>query len=232
MYHKCQKTYTSFLGLILLCIILITSWACDSLLPEKFSEKEFDAEAIDQQACFWFTDTTVIPNTIRTRVLSTVVDTAWTDLSWADSSDNKIIFAYYDHVIDSLQKQILIRDTLISIKYPANQKVSYALLDIASGETRDIYIYTSMEYTEDNINDYITVQLVNRDTSVVNASTDLAYETVSCCTDTLLIAEQVRIVPIIRARFKLHLAEDVYVVRFIVSRTEAIESFKITVLSI
>jgi hypothetical protein len=225
MYYKCRKKYDVLLGLGVLSLILLLVISCDSILPEKFTEKEYDASATDDRACFWFADSFSL--TITTTILHSLMDT-----NWVDSSENEIIFWNYDYLIDTLQTKTLRRDTLITINNPndADQKVSYAVLGVAEGESRDVSLYTSLEYTESNINDYIKVEVVKRDTTLLNASTEMAGETTSCCTDTLLIAERIRIVPVIRARYQFHLDEDVYLVRFIVSRPEIVGTFKITVL--
>ena len=212
---------------LLLGMAVFILTGCDSILPDKFNEQEYTAEAIDQRACFWFADT--LRDTIQTRILNTLGDT---DTSWAHLSDNQIIFENFDRLIDSLQQQNLVQDTLLMIEYPANQKISYAVLSIEAGETsKDMYVYTSLEYVEENINEYVTVQLVKSDTNLVPASTNMGFESVSCCSDTLLIADQPEIVPIIRSRFLFHLDESsVYLVRFIVSRPEVVGPFKITLL--
>jgi hypothetical protein len=228
MYFKCRKKYTMVLKSLLLGAVVFMIAGCDSLLPDKFNEQEYTASAIDQRACFWLADT--LPRTIQTKILNTLNTPG--DTSWASLTDNQIIFANFDYLIDTLQQQNLVQDTLIRIQYPANEKVSYAVLSVEAGETsKDLYLYTSLEYVEGNINEYITVQLVKSDTTLISSSTNMEYETVSCCSDTLLIANQPEIVPIIRSRFLFQLDESsVYLVRFIVSRPEVVGPFKITLL--
>jgi hypothetical protein len=227
MYYKRKNRYLSAWILVMLGSILLATIGCDSILPEKLQEKEYDTPAIEQRACYWLSLSDSLQDSLGCQVKSRTLKSclAGADTVWKDSSDNKIIHATFDQLIDSLKT--LASDTLLLISYPADQDTVYAELNVNSGQANSMYIYTSFEYYYDgrsatsNINEYVSVKLLQQDTSLVNSSIDLQGETLSGCSEE--VAD--RIIPIIRARYKVQLAEGVYLVRFILSNPQNIASF-------
>lgn len=236
MYYKCQST-SALLKLFLISTLLVGAVGCDSLLPSEFKEKQYTAPDIDTRACNRLsrnlidsTGQVIDPAAcylVNSRALASLVDST----TRATSTDNQIILSKFSALVDSL-KPPLVRDTLTLIQYPADQRVTYAVLNVSSGESKDVYIYTSLHYNQNNIGENVAVQLVRSDTAVVSYSDDMRAEIVSGCTQLVSVAGTARIVPTIRARYRIHLEEGVYLVRFIISRPEVVGSFKIMILSI
>jgi hypothetical protein len=237
MYHKYQSA-SPLLRLSLISVLLmIAALACDSLVPSEFEDQKYTAPDIDSRACTRLsrnlidsTGQVIDPSAsylVTSRALESLVDSA----TRATSTDNQIILARFNVLADSLRPTLL-RDTLTLVQYPADEAVTYAVLDVSSGQSKDIYIYTSLHYNETNFGEYVAIELVRSDTSLVSSSDDMHPETVSSCTQSVSVAGGVRVIPTIRARYKIHVEEGVYLVRFVISRPEAVGSFKIVISSI
>ena len=225
MSQQCRKKHTSFLQYLLIVVVVVIGAGCDSILPEDFKEKDYGIAEIDGRACTSFSDT--IGTGIVSRSLASfksMVDSA----TLANSTENQIILAKFSELADSLPP--LVRDALMIVE-PTNQKNSYAVLRVLPGESKDLYIYTSLFFTADNINEYVTIRLLKSDTTEVGFSNDMAGEVVSGGTQTVVVQSEERIVPTIRSRDKVHVEEGVYLVRLSLSTPATIGKYKIIILS-
>jgi hypothetical protein len=236
MYHKCQGS-SAFLKLFLISSLLAGAVGCDNLLPSEFRQKEYTAPDVDIRVCNQLsrnlldsTGQVIDPSAcylVNSRALASLVDST----TRATSTDNQIILSKFNELVDGL-KPPLERDTLILVQYPADQRVTYAVLNVSSGQSKDIYIYTSLHYNQNNLAENVAVQLVRNDTSQVSYSDDMRAEIATGCTQLVTVAGTPRIVPTIRSRYRIHLEEGIYLVRFVVSRPEVVGSFKIIIVSI
>jgi hypothetical protein len=178
---------------------------------------------MDDQACSRFLTPDTLVYEVNALTLQSLVDT-----NWIDSSDNQIILSKFDELSDTLSS--LVSDTLMFIRYPEGENISYAVLKVSPA--KNIALYTSLKYYYDdssrttNINEYVTIELIKRDTTTANSSVDMLPESLTGCTDEVIIAQNERIVPTIRARYIFHLEEGVYLVRFVLSNWLNIASFK------
>ena len=146
---------------------------------------------------------------VNLRTLTRLVDST----TRANSTDNQIINSQFNLVIDSLKP--LSYDTLLFLRYPDSQKISYA--KISSDRTKDIYVYVSLFYNETNVSQYVDMEFVKSDTTLAASFVDMKEETASAGTDPTLYARSKVVVPIIRLRYRVTLSAGDYVVRFIVS---------------
>jgi len=252
MNHRDHSRYTLLLKLVLVGIVVCAGFGCEDLLPEKFKQKEFTPASVDNKAAAFLsrnvTDSTgkIISSASHIVVAKTLINTVgspWRDSLIANAyTENRVIKAKYDDILDSLQGQRLIRDSLMTIDYPDSQKISYASLSVSAAESKDIYIYEGMQFNQDttaqhqynqnNLNEYITIQLVRNDTSVVSSTEDMPSEAISGSAQLVPVPGYDLVVPCIRARYKLHLSEGTYLVRFIVSSPNTVKLFKAVILSI
>jgi hypothetical protein len=153
-----------------------------------------------------------------------------------DTTDNQIISSYNSlsnrYMFDSLTNVLpeLHQDSLIFITYPTNTNVSYAVLK--SAQAKDVYLYTSLLYyykaatTTSNFNDYVSVELVKRDTSIVSPSATISTESAYNSSERILsAANKITIVPVISARYTIHLDQgSVYLVRFTLTNPSQISN--------
>jgi hypothetical protein len=256
MYHKNQYINVSFIKILLVCTSLL--WlgiGCDDLLPPEFKAKDFNPSNLDIEASNLFTRDTINDSqgvTTGYRRASTryiVNSQALAGLNFvdsttrADSTDNQIILSKFNILADSLDPVVI--DSLLYVTYPANlmtypinQRATYAVLKILPGQSKDIYIYTSLYYYSGNSNDYVNIELVKRDTSLVSSSSRTKFANTYFSTITVLVNQTEKVLPTIRERFKLHLEEGVYLVRFNLSNPATISypsipnEFKVIILSI
>jgi hypothetical protein len=272
MYHTYNKAYVSFLILFLVSTLLFSGIGCDSVMPDEFKDKNFNAADIDiragnllvgdtlndsqgltysyQSGPLDSSGTPIHPGggsavTYRTKLpITWSIITSQTLARFAtatDTIDNQIIYSKFDNVTNALP--LLHTDSLIIVNYPANQSVSYAVLNISSGQSKDVYVYTSLLYystgSVTNINDYVSVDLIKRDTSLVSSSSAMPTESAFCSYEKIMYSSAPRIVSTIRARYKVHLDQgSVYLVRFTLSSitisnplSRIANQFKVAILS-
>ena len=143
-----------------------------------------------------------------------------------DTTDNRIIQSQFNSLTSILPE--LHQDSLIVINYSG--KVSYAVLK--SAQAKDVYLYTSLLYYYNatngtsNISDYVTVDLVKGDTSVVSPSSMVSTESAYNSSERILSTNnQTKIVPVISTRYVIHLDQgSVYLVRFTLTNPSQISN--------
>ncbi len=139
---------------------------------------------------------------------------------------NQIIHTNFQSLADSLPS--LHSDSLLSISYDVAYKVSYAVLRVSQAE--DIYIYTSLYYylvgnNISNAGDYVSVDLVSKDTLALSSSLLMPQESVYGSTETIADAQATSIVSLIGARYTFHVDKaGVYLVRFTLSNPTEISN--------
>jgi hypothetical protein len=216
---------------------------CDSLLPTDFKAKNFTPSAIDVKAGNLLTSDTLndpqgftvsyqyvpldssgVPislNSSTAPVTYRSLPVTWSIVhsqSLGGTTDNQIILSGFDSLTNVLPE--LHQDSLIVINYSDSSKVSYVVLK--SAQAKDVYLYTSLLYyykalnATSNINDYVSIDLVKRDTSIVSPSLMTSTESAYGSSEKILSANNaITIVPVIRARYTIHLDQgSVYLVRF------------------
>jgi hypothetical protein len=233
MCYKGKNDYRYAWKLVLASLFLLTVIGCDSLLPEKLQEKEYEAAELDQNACYWLSLSDTLYDSLAYRVQARTLKSclAGADTLWLDSTDNKIIYANFSRLTDSLKT--LTSNSLLLIGYPAGQDTVYTSLDVAAGQATSINLYLSLEYYFDtenetnttNVNEYVTVELLKQDTTRVSSTIDLQGETLSDCSKVVIVAQDKRIIPVVRARYKFQLTEGVYIVRYVLTNPVTIAPF-------
>jgi hypothetical protein len=211
----CKRTFISLILLTFLSLgIIFLSAGCDSILPDEYKEKEItDVPAIDQRALSMLVDSSHYSYNLR--ALSTVVDSA----TRANYTDNQILFAHYSTVADSLIR--LKRDTLMTVFFPPQQSMVYAVINIPAGETRDTYLYA-----KGGMN--VGLEFVKRDTSLVGYSGALPLGTIASG----LKAGSGGVEYLLAQRCVVNLSEGTYFVRFMMSSPMVTtETIKVVVLS-
>jgi hypothetical protein len=199
-------------------VFLLMVTGCDSILPEKFKDKEYKSSGMDKNACYWLS----LPDSLYDSL-------AGADTIWNDSTDNKIINAAFDRITDSLKT--LTGESLLLVYYPAGEDTVYAVLDVSAAQAGSVNIYESLEYYSDdetnttNINEYVSMELLTQDTSRVSSSSDLPWEALSDCSQEVVVAQHERVIPVIRACYHVQVASGVYLVRFILTNPVTIASF-------
>ena len=229
MYYRGILKNINIWSSALVGLFLLLAMGCDSLLPEKLQEKTYDSPELDLQACYLLSAPDSLYDSLATEVSARTLLSclAGADTAWSHSTDNEIIFATFTRLADSLK--VLPGGKLLLVRYPASQDTVYATLNVASGQ--DLTLFTSLKYYYDdetvttNINEYISIEILRQDTTLVKSSNDLQGETLSGCSAEIVIAQYVRVVPVIRARYKVNVTEGAYIVRFILSNPVTIASF-------
>jgi hypothetical protein len=146
----------------------------------------------------------------------------------ADTTDNQIIQSSFNSLVTTLPE--LHQDSLIVVNYSGN-KVSYAVLKSAQG--KDVYLYTSLLYYyraanngTSNLSDYVSIDLVKSDTSIISPSTILSPESSYSSNEKILsAANAIKIVPVMSARYAIHLDQgSAYLVRFTLTNSSQISN--------
>lgn len=230
MNHK----YHFSINVFLIFILILASIRCDSLVPAEFKAKTYRPEELDVMACNWLSidliDSLGYSNyyAIRARTLQSFVDSA----TRANNTDNQIIHSRFDVLVDSLSPSALVKDSLMVVRVDTTQNTAYALLRDTVGQPKDIYIYVSLQYSSRNVlnKDYVSVKLVSRDTTLAVYSDQLSLETIAACSQSInVVGVGTQIVPTIRARYRIHLEDGVYIVRFVMSNAGAVQGFKLLI---
>jgi hypothetical protein len=222
MSQQHRKKYTSFLEFLLIVIIVMIGIGCDSILPEDFKKKDFAIAEIDGRAC------TILSDTVGTKIAPLSLASFADSATLANNTENKIILSNFSVITAGLP--LLVQESLMIVD-STGQKNTYAVLTIPQGQAKDLYIYTSLFYTAENVNEYVTIRLLKSDTTEVAFSNDMAGEIVSGGTQTIIVQSQERIVPIVRSRDKVHVEAGTYLVRLTMSNPQTIGDYKITILS-
>ncbi|UCD39032.1 MAG: hypothetical protein JSW54_06020 [Fidelibacterota bacterium] len=223
-----RKTLT-FSFLVTLGLSLFQCESLSNILPEEFQEGELSLLPIDEKACDYITrplirrDTvyvddpdTVIIDTIIIDTLGYEVRALFDSLGAAfDSliSDSVIAtdaekHSTFDALMDTLAP--LVRDTSLSIRYPATEVksfMSYTHVQSATGVS-GVVVY---------LNDYIHVDILDRDGFIQDVnSAAIVSETVAGCTDFINNPgpTEIGIDRHIKIRSVLQLEQGEYLVRF------------------
>jgi hypothetical protein len=250
MYYKFQKVYAPLLKLFLVGTLLVVSVGCDSILSDEFEAKEFrDTPAIDARACqnLLIEDTLLVAdslthraayvtparfNIVNSRNLSSLVDSiTGARLDSETISEKQVIYSNFTALTDSLNP--VLRDSLMLVTYPDGRYTTYAVLKVLPGQSKDYYIYTSLNYYDEgasgsnNIHEYVDVRLIRSDTTIVDYTEDMTLETATASVQTIEIPGGTKLVPTITGRRKVHVEEGVtYFVRFIISNPDALSSIR------
>jgi len=242
MFHNYQNKRSYILWVFLASALSVAYLGCDKLVPAKFKAQNYNASNVDQRAGALMTADTINdaqgntiyyqyipgPPVVNPIPVSWTLIHAWTLNSFNDSSsltDNQVINTKFSMLTDSLPS--LIADTLILVRYPgdtakaANDTVSVCYAMLQAAQTEDIYLYTSLEYyagTASNVADYVSVDLLREDTSLVSSSTSISSASTYASTETLLGSSNAQeVVPVLAARYAFHLDAGTYIVRFTLS---------------
>jgi|GEM_PF-6815776 len=231
-----------FLKLSLTLILLIAFVGCNSLLPDEFDgDKKYSSPDIDQKASNIIARDSAGFVINAKGLISLVDDLTAAKLSHDSISEDEVIASGFDALVDSLQSTSLIRDSLLFIEVidrgasiDTTTSIAYAVLNVSTGQSTDFYLYTSLIYTEANINEYINIQLLKTDASAVSSSNDMVPETITSGTKSIVSSGgDTHLVPIIKARYRVHAEPGVYLVRFIKSDASTLgQYFKLLILSI
>jgi hypothetical protein len=243
MDYNNQNTFATVLRLFLVGMLFIACMGCDSILSDEFKAKNFTATDVDVSASNLLSRDTINDaqgNTIsyqyypitstRFRILDS---TKWmyanasaltSFATQSDTTDSKIIYAHFDAIVGALNS--IPSDSLVIVKYPAGQAVSYAVLRAST--SKDVHIYTSLQYywtnTASNINDYVTVEIIKRDTTLVSGSRVISPEDANCSLENILVNGASTTLRTINARLTAHVDQGVYLIRFTLSNPVSISN--------
>lgn len=229
-----KKARFSFFGIcIVLTLLLSFLIGCDSILPEDFKEKTFEAPAQDALACSLLSksisttatprkvnDSTVVLITGRTlKSFSTFIPTGDLDTL----THNQLINKYFNQLIDSLPA--LTNDTVILFEYMLKGAKApdtiYAKF-IPPLVKSDYIFYISLEYfyeqAQSNLGEYVIPQVIRSDTSLVAIDNSMSNEIITSCTKLVYGAGTSKKVLVIKGRFSMQVQSGAsYIVRFILS---------------
>lgn len=257
MHHN-ESKYMKAFTLVIICTALSFIVGCNSLVPDKYKQKQLSAEIMDANAgkvlSTNVTDSLgrIIPGAshhISSRTLASLVDSVLQDtltqfalISDQVTAENHVIPKVFSSISDSLAAQGMIRDSLMTVMYPTGQKISYALFTVSATDGKDIYIYEALQFNQDttsqhtynqnNHNEYVAIELLRNDASTVASTQDMAQEVVSASSQVIPLPGTDEVLPTIRARYKLHVDPGTYLVRFTVSSPATMRLFKVLILSI
>jgi len=249
MFHNYRNKPFYALWLFLACAVSIAYLGCDKLVPTKFKAQNYNAPSVDQRAGILMTADTINdaqgnttyyqyvpgPPVTHDSVRWTLVfaRTLGSFSTSSNATDNQIINTMFTTLTDSLPS--LASDTLIMVRYPgdtakaANDTISVCYATLKTSQPEDIYLYTSLEYyyvnAVSNVADYVSVDFIKEDTSLVSSSTAIPSASTYASTETILGASNNQeVVPVLAARFAFHLDAGAYMVRFTLSNPAEISN--------
>ncbi len=243
MLHNHWSTPSYVAGLLLASVLSLAFLGCDKLVPAKFKAENYSAADIDLKAGSLMTKDTINdaqgntvyyqyipgPPVVSPRPVGWCLIPARILKSFADlnaTTDNQIIHSKFNILTDSLAP--LLADTLMLVRYPgdtarpANDTVSVCYASFKCAQAEDIYLYTGLEYYSasgvSNAADYVSVDLLKEDTSLVSSSTAVPSGSTYASTETILVASSAtQVVPVLASRYTFHLDAGTYIVRFTLS---------------
>ncbi|HCK99502.1 MAG TPA: hypothetical protein DHW42_05280 [Candidatus Marinimicrobia bacterium] len=219
-------------------LFFVVFTGCEKQLPHQYQDEDFVISDIDEKACYYLScDLTVIDTVVTegadtvyverpvyvpiTPVTDLVVDSVWINAS--------------DSLINAMFDDTLIVDTTLLISNSEEADTSYAFYNHIAPNNEDystVYFFISWDFTEQNMNSYIDIDIFQRDAKLVNAETTaIAPETIAGCTELVELMTGDEIVPKIKTRYVYKLAEGHYLVRFIISDPSVIGNFRMAILS-
>jgi hypothetical protein len=250
MYRHYKKSYVPYIFLFLVSALFFACIGCDSLLPTDFKAKNFTPSDIDARAGHLLTSDTLNDpqgftvsyqyvavdsfgaaiglNTPKSTVGYRSLPVTWS-IVLLDTNiiNNTIIHSSFDSL--TTVYPTLHEDSLIVVTYPKNMSVCYAVLK--SDQAKDMYLYTSLLYYyynrdgSSNFSDYVTVELVKRDTTVISPSPMISVESEYGMTEKIQTQTNIQAVPVINACYPIHLDQgSVYLVRFTLSNPKEISN--------
>ncbi len=225
--------------LALVFTLILVCAGCDSIIPDEFkpatsAPSEIDVIASEMLARPIIDSTSGRPNStlcyvVNSRPMNGLVDSA---AQAAYGTDNQIIHALFDVIADSLSHTPIVQDTITGVRLADTvNNVVYALYNDSTGQPKDLDVYVSLMFTNRNVTnrDYVGIQFISRDTVIAAYSDGLPLETLAAGSQVIYTDGGVRIVPTIRARYRIHLVDGVYIVRFTMSSAASVRSFKLLV---
>jgi hypothetical protein len=231
--HK-KHIYTFFL--FVFAVLMFSQAGCDSMLPSQYKSGVFQPDAIDAHAASVLetslldslgriTDSThckiISLRSVRSMVNGVARDTL---------TENQIVTMNFNQFGDSLP--LLVRDSLLLMKYSQTERIVYGALRVTASDPKDVYLYTSLCLNDTNYQQYVVVELVKQDTMNAVVSNSLEFAAVSGSTQIISISGNPTIVATINGRYRIHLTEGLYYVRFIISNPSIVRPFKVLILSI
>ncbi len=227
------------INLALSCTLIFVCVGCDSIIPSEFKSETFAPPEIDVIASQLLARPIIDsvsgrPNSalcyvVNSRPMNSLVDSA---TQAAYSTDNQIIRALFDLLVDSLSRTPILQDTITGVRVAdTTNNVIYALYNDSTGQPKDVDVYVSLMFTNRNVTnrDYISIQFISRDTVIAAYSDGLSLETLASGSQAVNTDGGIRVIPTIRARYRIHLVDGVYIVRFTMSSAASVRSFKLLV---
>lgn len=246
MYQNRKYISGVVIKLMLVSLLTFAVFGCDMLTPAKYKSQTYSAPAIDALAGQLMTKDTIndaqgytiayqynpiydttgagIPDTV-----GKVIPTTWSTVNSkvlqnivgsVSESDNQIISTHFNMLADSLAN--LNMDSLLLVKYADTAKATYAVLKATKAE--DIYIYTCLDYyykasnNTSNLSDYVSVDLIKQDTSLVGSSSAVSPEGSYSSIEKILVSGTTKIVSVTGAKYTFHLDKSgTYIIRFTLS---------------
>lgn len=258
MNHKITESMR-YRMLLIAGLLAYIAAGCSDLVPSKYKQQHYTAESTDLKAAQLLSRNVVdsvgriIPSAsylVDARALASVVNASLQDsleaigLRIGDqvAAEDEVVPLVFSSVVDSLSDLLLIRDSLMTVRYPSGERISYALLNVSAADAKNIYLYESLQYNQDtttqhlynqnNLNEYVTIQILRSDGSKVSSSEEMSGTVITSSSQLVPMPGVEFVMPTIRARYTLHLDEGTYLVRFVISSPATMNLFKVLILSI
>ncbi|MBN2013517.1 hypothetical protein JW960_29580 [candidate division KSB1 bacterium] len=220
MFLNLNKTMIGFI----ICIAVIGMMlGCEQFLPDKYDEVTNTPSQLDDSACSILSDTTAVATEITPSLLVNLAGAAATD------TDPATINQIFDTQIASIA--VLEAKTLLHVVPPSGADTSFAVYQHTGGAAT-VYFFITWEFTPDNIDEFVEVDLIQRDAKYKTQKLTVPIESVSSCTEHVVFESTgwEDIVPRVRTRCGFAVEQGTYLVRFIVSEPEQLTSFNTALL--
>ncbi|MCF7886547.1 MAG: hypothetical protein K9M80_08630 [Candidatus Marinimicrobia bacterium] len=233
--------------ILLFCLLFISIFSCDNILPQQYQEaEEPTVPEIDQEGYNLLTRELVLQDTVingndttyndivqhhkaKAKILRNLM---LTDTSIIDSSDSYIINSEFSSL--SSQLDTIYSDTTILIKKSTpeeglEEKNHYTFFD--SNENGIINCYITWEFTEANIDNYIGMDFYDSNGERCEQHPlSLSLETINEYTEIDTLETTIRAITKIRSKLRFSVNKDSYLVRFHISEPTVIDNFRLVLL--
>lgn len=222
MTSKYRNTSLMILVTFLLCIPIST---CDNILPDAYQEEDYKISSMGENACELLSVGDTLLVSVEAIVIESYVDTSM----WDEENIGNSIGALFDS-LGKLMDTLEVNRTA-NITNPDEQEQCYAFFN--SPKTGAYYFFQTWDLTDLNIDERIEIDLYDSNGALVTEKdSSIPFETISGCIAEMefVSSGERETVPKIRGQYKFNLEQGPYIIQFVLSDPNRIESFRVAII--
>jgi hypothetical protein len=214
-HYPVKKAVTAILSVCF--IILISLVHCKKIIPEEFDEKTYSPSATVDRACKFLSQDSAVTGGISIEIEAKAMVDLYDSTTLAHYSDIQIIRNNFNNLIQNLDN--LVAESLLVVKFPLTGYTTYLVCQQQVAQKLSFFISWA-PFNPANNDAYIDLDIINSDGMIIAKSGNILPETISACTDSVLVLnnrgileEDPEIAPLIRHQFDFNLDAGTYILR-------------------